>query len=165
MKILIEKNISSNCTIGRVFTVEREVNGVYIVRNMDEKYEPVKQEYASVLIEPHEALRLLGEGKKIEVWGEYSRLWIPVTVNTYFSTKSHYRLKPEPPKPKYEPFTMDDWQEFAKMPVRSKTGNRFYFVASFNETNVTLSNTYTYAEALEAFEFIDGRPFGKEVKQ
>lgn len=164
MKILLEANNLPELKIGDVKEVVEENDKLYRV-NTETGLVWVLKSQCSVLVEPWEALKYSSEGKKIDTWGQCSRLWIPVTVNTYFSTKSHYRLKPEPPKPKYEPFTMDDWQEFAKMPVRSKTGNRFYFVASFNETNVTLSNTYTYAEALEAFEFIDGRPFGKEVKQ
>jgi hypothetical protein len=63
------------------------------------------------------------------------------------------------------PFTFEDREEFRGKWVRHKNfgfGEFFITYASSEKIQVG-SDFYTYDEALEILEFIDGKPFGKEI--
>src|SRR5690625_4566251 len=69
-----------------------------------------------------------------------------------------FRVKPEP---KYIPFTFEDREELRGKWIRRKGINDELVIYNISEEGV---NAYTWKEALEAIEFLDGTPFGKLVE-
>jgi len=69
-----------------------------------------------------------------------------------------YRIKPEPPAPKYRPFTYEEAKtQLLGKTVISKTGEQMNIVSSVT-TSYTMGTTYE--NMLEQFMFLDGTPCG-----
>lgn len=172
MKILIEVDGFLFPKKGDVYEVEYTDGNNFCVKDNDGDLRSILKSHASLLIEPWEATKAVQEGRAVQIWAPSSKKW--ETINDYpiIAIKGIYRLTPEPPKPKFVPFTHEDWEVFTKKPVRFKSWTLpfFSFIESFSNKKIGLKNGLTirsvsYTEAFEKLEFIDGAPFGKEVSQ
>ena len=103
------------------------------------------------------------EGKGIEVWEEAISEWCSKESMTFFAD-SFYRIAPEPPKPKYVPFTASDWEMFVGKVVRDNKWGKWSLVTSCDEADVFVGGEwFSYESAFKTCTFLDGSPFGKIV--
>lgn len=103
------------------------------------------------------------EGMEIEVWEEAISEWCRKESMTFFAD-SFYRIAPEPPKPKYVPFTADDWEMFVGKVVMDNKWGRSSLVTSWDEADVLIGEEwFSYENAFKNCTFLDGSPFGKIV--
>lgn len=69
------------------------------------------------------------------------------------------------PKTKYVPFTYDDMELFMGKWVKAKNSHEYELISAFDEKYISLNEDwYTYKYVFNKYEFIDGKPFGKEVE-
>lgn len=76
--------------------------------------------------------------------------------------KNEYRIKPET---KYVPYEIP---EEIKLGIEVQTINKKgqWIITGKSKGTIYAANAYhTFKEALERFEYMDGTPFGKEVKE
>lgn len=86
-------------------------------------------------------------------------VWVDDHAPYFDNSKYEFRIKPES---KYIPFTFEDREEIRGKWVRRKWINDELVIYNISEEGV---NAYTWKEALEALEFLDGTPFGKLVEE
>src|SRR5690625_328929 len=84
-------------------------------------------------------------------------IWVDDPAPYFDNSKYEFRIKTEP---KYIPFTLEDRNELRGKWVRRIGTTSEALISSVRKTHV---NGYTWEQALEVLEFLDGTPFGKLV--
>lgn len=98
------------------------------------------------------------EGKEIEIYDKYTAKWTPA-INPDFNWKGcDYRIKEEPEKTEYIPFSFEDAEQLVGKVVKSKDENWIELLTFFGED---YTSNITYEALLKDYTFLDGSPCGK----
>lgn len=107
----------------------------------------------------------------IEYWNRGAKLWLPRDQGhdmTSFCSGAFYRIRIEPPKPKYVPFEWEDREELKSRWIRySSKGQTVVEVCvkfTNDEDGFLINDTYNYWLLDNATFFDTGEPVGKKVQ-
>lgn len=110
-------------------------------------------------LKKHGALMLAwANGEKIQFQSGLNS-WHDIIGDPTWSLSDEYRVKP---KSEYVPFDFTDAPILRNKWIRVKNGGTEWMITGIGKTHMSLSfNSFSYADALEQLEFLDGSPFGK----
>ena len=101
------------------------------------------------------------KGKTVQIKNKDK--WADVIEATFSASPDKYRIKPES---NYRPFKNQEecWQEMLKHQpfgwVKEKAGEGLYLIYCINNCIDTIYDINSFEEAINIYEFMDGKPFG-----
>ena len=115
-------------------------------------------------------IKAFAEGKEIQYRNSFNK-WIDIKKNeglSFIKTPLDYRTKPEP---KYRPFKSQEecWQEMHKHQpfgwVKKISSEMLYLINGISDMSIVImEDISSFKEALNIYEFKDGKPFGIKEK-
>lgn len=103
-------------------------------------------------------MQAFAEGKEIEIYDKHTAKWTPA-INPDFNWKGcDYRIKEEPEKPEYIPFSFEDAEQLIGKVVKSKDENWIEMITWCGNGE---ASSIPYSTLLYDYTFLDGSPCGK----
>lgn len=106
-------------------------------------------------------MKAFSEGRTIEFYHEDCKEWRALE-DPNFSSLYNYRIKPES---KIVPYSFEDAEYLLGLKIVSKEMRHATIIVSCSDTHVSYRGIHIkYAELLESYTTLDGKPLGKVVE-